>query len=175
MANYNLAQFEAMLLGAGSRMELGNKKHMEEACRMLQKECRATLGHYQAGFGSFPAWEQLQDATQERRQRRGYPPNNPLAVTMALWHAIDFLVDHAGTGYVGVAHGAAGRGTRQDPARDIGIVAATMEMGSPSKGIPQRSFLGMPAAKHKMQIAMRYFGRSINTMFATSIIALPRL
>ena len=175
MANYNLLQFEAMLLGAGTRLAHSRKKDMEEICRMLQKESRAALGHYQAAAGGFPAWAPLTPETQQRRVDYGYAGNNPLFVHGALWHAVDFVVDHAGTGYVGVAHGQVGRGTTQDPSRDIGVVAVAMEMGNPSKGVPQRSFLGLPAAKHKTALAMRFFGRSINAMFAQSIVALPRI
>jgi HK97 gp10 family phage protein len=63
-----LAATETVALQAG----------LKKAAKLVEKEAKKEIGHYQPEVGSFPAWAELADSTKEDRVRQGYPENEPL-------------------------------------------------------------------------------------------------
>jgi hypothetical protein len=141
---------------------------LEAAAIALEHASKAALGHYQGPAGPFPGWTELHPVTQAERAEYGYPADEPLDVTGELRAHIEHNVDaSAGTAAVGVPSVMVGEhdsdhGDPHTRLRDIGEVALGNELGL--HGMPQRSFLGGPAAQHADQL--------INLMVAPVLAAL---
>lgn len=115
---------------------------MRDAASVLQSAAKASLGSYQDSAGPFGAWPDLSERTQAERAEFGYSTNEPLLRTGELRDHIDISFDGHHS-YVGVPDETVGDGSKADPVRNIGDVAADLEMGTGGKyPIPPRSFLG---------------------------------
>jgi hypothetical protein len=73
----SLASFGAhrMLLHTGEKIV--EHEALETACQEIEKYAKAKIGEYQPRAGSFSAWEELADSTQEQRVAQGYSENDP--------------------------------------------------------------------------------------------------
>lgn len=115
----DLARFHIIYL-------LEQKRLLEEACLIVEKEAKRVIGAYDYG------WPQLKDTTQAERSRLGYPPNEPLLRTGELRDSITHEIEHGDTSYVG------------SPLK----IARYQELGT--QHMPPRSFLmGAAMAKEK--------------------------
>ena len=134
-----------------------------EMCTIaVQQGAKDALGTYQGGFGPFPAWADLALATIEERLRLGYTGNDPELRSGALRDNIERSADRGAlAGAVGVPDVMVGDGSEANPFRNIGQVAEEQELGH---GVPERSFLGLTAA--------RLAGPIVDTMCGPVVAAL---
>ncbi len=58
---------------------------------IIQQEIKAELGHYQPSVGPYNAWQQLADATEERRTKAGFAPDDPLLMSGHLRDSIQIV------------------------------------------------------------------------------------
>ncbi|HEX7854436.1 MAG TPA: HK97-gp10 family putative phage morphogenesis protein [Sphingobium sp.] len=76
---------ELSLLGAATAMLAAEvainrnaRKALERVATKVEKTAKSEFGAYQPATGSFAAWEELAESTQEERARLGYTPDDPL-------------------------------------------------------------------------------------------------
>jgi hypothetical protein len=152
----SIEAYIAFLEGLYAQMELAVPLGLEAGATALEHYCKAAVGHYQGPAGPFPGWAELHPITQAERAEYGYSADDPLDVTGELRAHIEHNVDAAsGTAAVGVPSVMVGEhdsdhGDPHTRLRDIGEVALGNEFGL--NGLPQRSFLGGPAAQHADQL-----------------------
>ena len=132
---------------------------VKRGTELVQTSAKNMLGHYQAGAGEFPDWEQLHAITIGEREAWGYPGDAPELVTDELRNHIDRseaeVTPGVFAGAVGVPNEWVGEhddalGDPHTRFRNIGAVAEAQELGL--HGMPQRSFLGLSCAKHHDEI-----------------------
>ena len=126
------------------------------AAHLIKQEAKSLPGHYQAGGGGLPDWQELHDVTKEDRAHLGFPENDPEERTGELRAAIGSSVQD-GAALVGVPSKIVGDGTPRSPYRDIGKVMLAQEMGI---GMPRRSILGL-ATFRKAHEAINAAARSV--------------
>ncbi|HEY1772425.1 MAG TPA: hypothetical protein VGH91_04455 [Gammaproteobacteria bacterium] len=56
---------------------------LDRAAALIEREAKREFGVYQPATGPFPAWPELADSTQQRREDMGYTPNDPLLASGA--------------------------------------------------------------------------------------------
>jgi hypothetical protein len=90
----NILEFITVLSTFG--LEVEHKKHesLERAAKFVEGKAKAVLGTYEYG------WPQLSESTQEGREYRGYPANEPGLVTGAMRDSIEHTVS-GDTAWVG--------------------------------------------------------------------------
>ncbi len=115
---------------------------LTEAGNEIKDRAQQKLGLYNDG------WEQLKQETQDRRERLGFPANEPLLVTGHLRDSITFDV---GLGQVRV-------GVKSEGSPDIGMIAEVQELGNAD--IPPRPFL-VPALHENRDYIARLISESI--------------
>lgn len=149
----SIESFIGFLETLPARMKASVPAGLDEASRLLQKEAKDSLGHYQEEAGEFVAWRELSETTMRERLMHGFSPDEPLLVTGTLRDHIYRTVDASvGEAAVGVPSEWVGSGTgtgheNPDHPRDIGEVALAHEFGVLGH-IPPRSFLGRAAAEN---------------------------
>lgn len=72
--------------GASKREEI-IEKSLFEMSEFIKEKAQEKFGHYQTG------WDQLADATQKERERKGYLPNEPLLRDGTLRDSIETTVE----------------------------------------------------------------------------------
>lgn len=77
MPDMTPVEFAALLGGMVVEVESAAHEGLERATKLVQREVRAELGHYQDAAGPFPAWAELAESTKADRVRQGYPENEP--------------------------------------------------------------------------------------------------
>ena len=108
-------------------------QQLEEAAQIIETEAKHVIGTYEYG------WPQLDLATQQARERKGFDPNDPLLMTGELKDSIQHYVDpNRLTAEVG----------SNNPK------ALWQELGT-SRGIPPRSFLLGAAMRKEREIVQR--------------------
>ena len=134
----NLAAFAAFLGTLPARMEAANRRDIERAARLVQREAQESIGEYQPAAPPFAAWSPLAQSTVEDKVAKGFaPPDNPLLRTGAMRASIEYNT-------------AAGpRGAEAEIGSNLAH-AVYQEMGTPT--IPPRSFLGSAAARRAADI-----------------------
>jgi HK97 gp10 family phage protein len=143
---HTLGDFVAHLSTIEADLELAREAAVVNGCQIVQKEAKAAIGNYRAGYN----WPQLAESTQEDRVRKGFPANEPLLRTGSLRESIEYTAPvHEGAevcGYVGSNH----------------PHAIYNELGTAR--IPPRSFIGgaARAKEHEVQEAM---GRIVERAF----------
>lgn len=113
---------------------------MTRACRVVQREAKAEIGHYQEQAGWMVAWADLADSTKADRVRKGYPEDEPLLREGDLRDSIEIAVRDRLIG--GETHGAVGSNSD---------IAVYQELGT--SRIPPRSFLGGAAFRKSEEVA----------------------
>ena len=134
--------FAGFLNVLAMRVGLAEHRAIQAAGEIVQAEAKHSLGTLHEAAGPFGAWPELADSTQARREALGHSPNEPLLATHELRDHI-LTEAHGNHAVVGVPSVIVGDGTKENPARDIGMVATVMEFGSAK--VPPRSFLGRAA------------------------------
>lgn len=113
---------------------------MEKATRIVQREAKREIGHYQDQAGQFVAWAGLADSTLADKDRKGYGTPDPLLRTGDMRDSIERRVEQSG--FLGVTEGAVGSDSD---------IAVYQELGT-SK-MPPRSFLGGAAFRKAEEVA----------------------
>ena len=68
-------------------------KHvLKDAGKIVQKEAKQEIGHYQDGAGPFVAWAELADSTKADRVNLGYTENDPGLRSGKMRDSIEFTV-----------------------------------------------------------------------------------
>lgn len=129
----NLLEFAEQMVTLVVEEEAANRVILEEVAKIVEKESKNSIGHYQDQAGQFVAWAELTDATKADRIAKGYSPDEPLLRDGTMRDSIQ----HTVTG--NEAH--------------IGSddkIAEYQELGT--HHIPPRSFLGGAAFRKEPEI-----------------------
>lgn len=138
----NIESFLVHIAKISAKSQQIQTRAMRDAAEVLQTEAKSSLGHYKSAAGPFNAWADLSERTQTEREKMGYTSNDPLLRSGELRDHIDISFDSQNA-VVGVPSEIVGSGSKADPTRDIGDIAADMEFGTNGKfPIPSRPFLG---------------------------------
>lgn len=74
---FTIAGFAAFLGEMTLKADTAAHDALTKAAKLVQKEAKAEVGHYQDEIGGFPAWAELADSTKEDRVRHGFTENDP--------------------------------------------------------------------------------------------------
>lgn len=77
----SLTSFVMHLAAAEVAVHLAEHRALDQAARLIEREAKAEIGHYQPEVGPFPAWAPLADSTEKQKENAGYPANAPLLAT----------------------------------------------------------------------------------------------
>ena len=148
----NLESFIVHFAEAHIRIDRETNRVLEVAAKIVEKDAKARLGHYQEAIGPYGAWMELSDYTKRERAMQGYTPNDPLLRSGKLRASIEHEVD--------VNQHIAIIGSKSEYAED-------QELGT--SRIPARPFIG-PAAFANKQKIRDLIGRSVmNGLFSGAI------
>lgn len=151
MGEFSLGSFAAHLAGAVAAMDHAEHHALERAARLVEREAKRSLGHYQDAIGPFAAWEPLHESTLEggRSPKTGHffrgkielgyasaGDDNPLEREGGLRDSIHSEVGH-----------------REAVVGSNSVYAAVQELGDPENNQPPRSFLGGAAARKAEEVA----------------------
>jgi HK97 gp10 family phage protein len=131
---FTLAEF-ATYIGA-LNVDHAKNQALKIACQLVAGEARRVIGTYDLG------WPQLKESTQADRERKGYPPNEPLLRSGELRDSIEYTIKEPGR--------LAEVGSNSD-------IAVYQELGTST--IPARSFLA--GAAHAMGPAVAHVVRDV--------------
>lgn len=126
-------KFAEHLLQAAAGEALALHEGLKASCKLIERDAKKKIGHYQGEVGPFQDWAELAESTQEDRERKGYSPDEPLLRTGDLRDSIQSEVK----GLEGVA------GSTSD-------IAPYQEYGTAK--IPPRPFIGPAAFQNKEKI-----------------------
>lgn len=129
----DIASFIGHLLACEVAIVAAEHKALDAACRVIERDAKRQIGHYQDEVGGFPAWAELADSTEEEKARLGFPLGAPLLRTGELRDSIE----HEVSGLEGVV------GSKSD-------IAAYQEFGTAT--IPARPFIGSAAFKSRAAV-----------------------
>jgi phage gpG-like protein len=75
----------ALHFATAAAAEVASLEHGLEVCaQRIEATAKAEIGHYQSGIGPFPAWNDLAEATEAEKARKGYPADAPLEASGAM-------------------------------------------------------------------------------------------
>lgn len=126
-------KFAEHLLQAVAAEPLALHEGLKVAVKLIEKTAKRKIGEYQKESGPFQDWAELAESTQEDRERKGYPTDEPLLREGDLRDSIQSEV-HILEGVVG----------SKSP------IAAYQEYGTDR--IPPRPFIGPAAYENKEKI-----------------------
>lgn len=93
MRDFTPEAFAAFLGEAALAAEHRTRNALEEAARIVEREAKAEIGHYQDQAGPFVPWAELADGTKDDRARQGYPENEPGLRSEAMRNSINRRVE----------------------------------------------------------------------------------
>lgn len=125
--------FATHLLAIERAIARAEQAGLEKVAKIIERDAKDQIGHYQDAAGPFPAWAELADSTKADREHNGFPPDEPLLRTGELRKSIQ----HEVSGSEAVV------GSMLD-------IAAYQEFGT--ERIPPRPFIGPAAFKNKDKI-----------------------
>lgn len=129
----DVATFAEHLLTLNLAIAESAHKGLEKAAKLIEKDAKRQIGHYQPSVGPFQDWAPLAESTEEEKARLGYPLDAPLLREGQLRDSIE----HEVSGLEAVV------GSKSD-------IAAYQEFGT--RTIPPRPFIGPAAFKNKKAI-----------------------
>jgi hypothetical protein len=94
MLDMSLLGFIEHLAHFEHRLHAETHKGLEHVGRIVEREAKAELGHYQDAAGPFVAWAELADATKEDRVAHGFTENNPGLRSGEMQDSIGHAVGH---------------------------------------------------------------------------------
>ncbi len=112
---------------------LAVRSGLKRAAKLVEKQAKAEIGHYQKSVGPFQAWPELAESTREDRVQKGFTENDPLLRTGGLRDSIS----HQVSGLEAVIGSSS-------------QVALWQELGTPK--MPPRPFLGTALAHKEKQV-----------------------
>jgi hypothetical protein len=74
---FSLEGFAKHLIEMAAHVEEAKHDALEKAARVVEREAKHEIGHYQDAVGPFQAWPELADTTKDDRVRLGYSENDP--------------------------------------------------------------------------------------------------
>lgn len=77
MREFNLVEFAGFLGEMALDVDVATQHSLTAAAKIVQKQAKAEIGHYQEQMGPFPAWAELADSTKDDRVRKGFTENDP--------------------------------------------------------------------------------------------------
>ena len=77
----SLADFAKHLTGVSISLASHEHHALEVGAKIIQKEAKSILGHYQGGAGGLVGWQALADSTMNDRFKKGFPAEEPLLRT----------------------------------------------------------------------------------------------
>lgn len=105
MKEMSLAAFLTELVVIGHEVKKAHHTALEHAARVVEKEAKAEIGHYQEAAGPFAGWAELADRTKDDRVRQGYSENEPGLregdMRDGIEHKVEMTTDTSGKAYVG--------------------------------------------------------------------------
>lgn len=141
----SLGDFALHLAAMATAVEVVAQQTLGKAARLIEREAKAEIGHYQPATAHFAAWAPLADATVEDRVRKGYSPDEPLL--------------REGTLRDSIGHQVSGLEALVGSTSDIAVY---QELGTST--IPPRAFLGPAAIRKKEQIEKLIGAAAANAM-----------
>lgn len=75
--DFSLESFAAHLVTLIAEEAEAEHVALDRAARVVEKEAKKELGHYQEQAGPFVPWQELADSTQADRVAQGYTPDDP--------------------------------------------------------------------------------------------------
>lgn len=139
-----------------ARQALEIRNGLERAARIVEKQAKEEIGHYQPQTGEFAAWPELAESTKADRVAQGFSENDPLLRTGKLRDSISHQVD----GLEAVI------GSDSD-------VAVWQELGT--KNIPPRSFLGTALVNKEGQVAKTIGAHAVGALLHGTSFSYPAL
>jgi hypothetical protein len=92
LKEFSLLGFAEHLGVLAAEMVVAEHEGLERAATIIEREAKASVGHYQDAAGPFVAWAELADATKADRLHQGFPENEPELRTGALRDSIEHKV-----------------------------------------------------------------------------------
>lgn len=129
----DVATFAAHLLTLNVAVEKTVQNGLEKAAKIIERDAKSQIGHYQPEVGQFQDWAPLADSTEAEKARLGYPADAPLLREGDLRESIE----HEVQGHEAVV------GSKSE-------IAEYQEFGTNT--IPPRPFIGPAAFKNKEAI-----------------------
>lgn len=129
----DVATFAAHLLTLNAAIEESTHRGLEKVAKIIERDAKSQIGHYQPEVGPFQDWAPLAESTEKEKARLGYPANAPLLREGDLRESIE----HEVQGQEAVV------GSKSE-------IAEYQEFGTST--IPPRPFIGPAAFKNKEAI-----------------------
>lgn len=126
----DVATFAAHLLTLNAAIEHSTHKGLEKVAKIIERDAKGQIGHYQPEVGPFQDWAPLAESTEAEKARLGYPADAPLLREGKLRDSIQ----HEVAGHEAVI------GSKSE-------IAEYQEFGT--RTIPPRPFIGPAAFKNK--------------------------
>lgn len=130
----SFAELAAVLEGNTVKALVASEAALSRSAKIIQKDAKARIGHYQEAVGPFQDWAELAESTKEDRVRQGYSEDDPLLRSGKLRNSIQVEA---------FPHEAV-IGSKED-------IAAYQEFGT--EKIPPRPFLGPAAYANAPKVA----------------------
>lgn len=86
--NGSVAAFVNHLVQVQRNMERSQHDGLERAAKLIERDARGQIGHYQAELGPFPAWAPLSGPYEDAKVRAGFKADSPLLRTGELRDSI---------------------------------------------------------------------------------------
>jgi HK97 gp10 family phage protein len=137
----DLTKFVTHLAALNVAVAKAEDRALEKAAKIIERDAKGQIGHYQDAVGPFQDWEPLADSTEEQKARLGYPADAPLLREGDLRNSITHEV----------GRGEAVVGSKSE-------IAEYQEFGTET--IPPRPFIG-PAAFRNQDKIQRILGAAI--------------
>ena len=77
MSEFTLLGFVEHLAVMAAEVVIAEHHALEHAAKVVEKEAKDSIGHYQSQSGPFVAWAELADSTKADRARKGYAEDEP--------------------------------------------------------------------------------------------------
>lgn len=78
MSDFSAFEFAEHLIGLEVNFHTHVHHALEQSLRLLQKDMKGQIGHYQDEAGPYPAWQPLAESTEAIKATLGAPANAPL-------------------------------------------------------------------------------------------------
>lgn len=134
----SLLEFAQLLPHLAAEAVVAEAHALEHAAKIVEKEAKDAIGHYQEASGPFVSWAELSDVTKLDREHQGFPENEPELRTGGLRDSIEHTV------------GASLSGPHSAEIGSNSDIMVWQELGTVH--MPPRSILGGAAARKEEEV-----------------------
>ena len=138
MSEMSLLGFAALMGEIAVASHEVGKHAMERAAKVVEKEAKDSIGHYQSQSGPFVAWAELADSTKADRTSKGYSENEPELRDGTLFNSIEHTLTRSALGDIEAEVGSNNQ------------IMVYQELGTAK--MPPRSILGGAAARKEKEV-----------------------